>query len=128
MVGRSRTSGPGSVADGTSLFSEQRLFAWHGSQPLQLHVLVNGSRRGEPHAAEPGHGSVRQMGHDTRSRRYTHGDDCGYAPSGRGAPHERDRRALAKPRSVAMNRSSIGTISLTGSVEGWPVSRASTSA
>lgn len=38
------------------------------------------------------------------------------------------RRALAKPRSVAMKRSSIGTMSFTGSAAGCPVSRASTAA
>ena len=39
-----------------------------------------------------------------------------------------ERRAFAKPRSVAINRSSIGTMSLTGSSTAWPLSRASTSA
>jgi hypothetical protein len=39
-----------------------------------------------------------------------------------------DRRAFANARSVAMKRSSIGTIRFTGSAAGWPVSRASASA
>ena len=83
-------------------------------RPASPHVLVNGSRRGEPHHSEPAldHTSKWDATREaintlmeSSQRRVLTGE----------LPHERPLLARAKPRSVAMNRSSIGTLSFTGS-------------